>query len=54
MAGTHEQAVIIRGDKATDWEYGIRVMDACQKAGIYNIAFAVKKPESETEAAPPK
>lgn len=55
MAGTNEQAVIIRGDKATDWEYGIRVMDACQKAGIYNIAFAVKKPEGEAAApAPPK
>jgi biopolymer transport protein ExbD len=56
MAGTNEQAVIIRGDKATDWEYGIRVMDACQKAGIYNIAFAVKrKPDADAAApAPPK
>jgi biopolymer transport protein ExbD len=46
MAGTNEQAVIIRGDEVTDYSHVIRVMDACQKAGIYNIAFAVKKPEA--------
>jgi biopolymer transport protein ExbD len=48
MAGTHEQAVIIRGDEITDYQHVIRVMGACQKAGIYNIAFAVKKPEAAT------
>ena len=57
MAGNHEQAVIIRGDEITDYKHVIRVMDACQKAGIYNIAFATRKPDAEGAApapAPPK
>ncbi|MBK8094560.1 MAG: biopolymer transporter ExbD [Verrucomicrobiaceae bacterium] len=52
MAGTHEQAVIIRGDEITDYKHVIRVMDACQKAGIYNIAFATRKPDAPGTAAP--
>jgi biopolymer transport protein ExbD len=42
-----DQAVILRGDRVSNFQYVINVLDACQKAGIYNIAFATQKPESE-------
>lgn len=44
-----DQAVIIRGDEVTDFKAVVTVMDTCQKAGIYNVAFATKHPE---EGAP--
>lgn len=34
------QPVLIRGDKATDYEHIVRVMDLCRKADVYNISFA--------------
>ena len=40
-----DQAVILRGDEVADYKYVIRVLDTCQKAGIWNIAFATRKPE---------
>ncbi|GAA5150091.1 MAG: biopolymer transporter ExbD [Verrucomicrobiota bacterium] len=43
-----DQAVILRGDQVADFQYIINVLNACQKAGIYNIAFATQKPETET------
>ncbi|MEN3943875.1 biopolymer transporter ExbD [Prosthecobacter sp. SYSU 5D2] len=42
-----DQAVILRGDRVSNFQYVINVLDACQKAGIYNIAFATQKPETE-------
>ena len=45
-----DQAVIIRGDEGTDFKFIVNVMDACQKAGIWNVAFATKAPEK----APPQ
>lgn len=42
-----DQAVILRGDQVADFQYIINVLNACQKAGIYNIAFATQKPEKE-------
>ena len=45
-----DQAVIIRGDEVTDFKAVVTVMDTCQKAGIWNVAFATKRPETE----PPK
>lgn len=42
-----DQAVIIRGDQVANFQYVINVLNACQKAGIYNIAFATQKPETE-------
>lgn len=45
-----DQAVILRGDEVTDYAHVIKVLDTCQKAGIWNIAFATRKPE---EAQPP-
>jgi biopolymer transport protein ExbD len=43
-----DQAVILRGDESVDYKHVISVLDTCQKAGIWNIAFATRKPEAET------
>jgi biopolymer transport protein ExbD len=40
-----DQAVILRGDVKATYEHIIRVLDTCQKAGIWNVAFAVQPPE---------
>jgi biopolymer transport protein ExbD len=42
-----DQAVILRGDEVVDYKFVIRVLDICQKAGIWNIAFATRKPETD-------
>lgn len=42
-----DQAVILRGDEVVDYKFVIRVLDTCQKAGIWNIAFATRKPETD-------
>lgn len=42
-----DQAVILRGDEGTPYQYIIDVLNTCQKAGIWNIAFATRKPETE-------
>ncbi len=41
------QPVRIRGDKDTKFQEVVKVIDVCQKAEIWNISFAVKKPKSE-------
>ncbi|HYF37358.1 MAG TPA: biopolymer transporter ExbD [Prosthecobacter sp.] len=46
-----DQAVILRGDKIAAYEHVINVLNACQKAGIWNIAFATI-PKTEPTAAP--
>jgi len=40
-----DQAVILRGDSQAMYDHIIRVLDTCQKAGIWNIAFAAQPPE---------
>jgi biopolymer transport protein ExbD len=40
-----DQAVIIRGDVATPYDQIIKVLDTCQKAGIWNIGFATRDPK---------
>jgi biopolymer transport protein ExbD len=40
-----DQAVIIRGDTQTPYDKIIKVLDTCQKAGIWNIAFATRDPK---------
>jgi biopolymer transport protein ExbD len=45
-----DQAVIIRGDIKTEYDKIIKVLDACQKAGIWNIAFATRNPEDVSTA----
>ena len=42
-----DQAVILRGDEVADYKHVINVLNTCQKAGIWNIAFATRKPETE-------
>lgn len=41
-----DQAVIIRGDIKTEYDHIVKVLDTCQKAGIWNVAFATKRPEA--------
>lgn len=50
VANNKDQAVILRGDEVTDYKHIIHVLNACQKAGIWNIAFATRKPDSEAPA----
>lgn len=40
-----DQAVIIRGDVETPYDKIIKVLDTCQKAGIWNIGFATRDPK---------
>ena len=40
------QPVLLRADKATDYEHVIRVLDLCRKADIWNISFATGVPET--------
>jgi biopolymer transport protein ExbD len=50
-----DQAVILRGDEIVNYQHVIRVLDTCQKAGIWNIAFATRKPDAADQpAATPK
>ena len=49
LARIHEvnpdQSVIVRGDRKTEWENIVRVLDVCQAAGIWNVAFSTDKPK---------
>jgi len=40
-----DQAVILRGDSKTSYEDIVKVLDICQKAGIWNVAFATRRPD---------
>lgn len=42
-----DQAVILRGDREAAYDHIIRVLDVCQKAKIWNVAFATNRPENE-------
>ena len=47
IAAVHkDQAVILRGDSEATYNHIIKVLDICQKAGIWNVAFATSRPES--------
>ena len=46
-----DQAVILRGDKETSYDDIVRVLDACKKAKIWNVAF-ITKPNEELRTAP--
>ena len=48
-----DQAVILRGDEGVDYKHVIRVLDTCQKAGIWNIAFATRRPEASAATKNP-
>jgi len=45
------QAIIIRGDKRTQFGRAVEVLNACAKADIWNVSFAALK---EEEKAPPE
>ncbi len=39
------QPVLLRADRATDYEHVIRVLDVCRQVDIWNISFATGVPE---------
>lgn len=41
------QPVLLRADKATEYEHVVRVLDSCRQADIWNISFATLAPGSE-------
>ncbi len=46
------QPVLLRGDRAAQYEQIIRVLDLCRRADIWNISFATASAEGETPATP--
>lgn len=40
-----DQAVVLRGDEATEYRNIVDVLDICRSANIWNVAFATSKPE---------
>jgi len=43
----NDQSVILRGDKATSFDEIVGVLNVCQKAGIWNVAFATSRETKE-------
>ena len=43
-----DQAVILRGDREAAYDHIIRILDLCQKAKIWNVAFATNRPEEKS------
>ncbi len=41
-----DQSVIIRGDRATKYEYLVDIIDTCRKAGVWNFSLATSNEES--------
>lgn len=39
------QPIVVRGDRRTDYEFIVRVLDICRRADVYNISFATANPE---------
>lgn len=48
-----DQAVILRADKATEYQNVVRVIDVCHAANVSNIAFTADNPEEVREPAAP-
>lgn len=46
-----DQSVIIRGDRLTDLEDAILILDTCAQAGVWNVSFAALPPEEVSENA---
>ena len=44
--GTDELVVVIRADRKTPHEAGVRVMDVARKLGLVRITFATQKPRN--------
>ncbi|MGI6454442.1 MAG: ExbD/TolR family protein [bacterium] len=47
-----DQSVIIRGDRQTDLENAIEILDLCARTGIWNVSFAALPPEQESTSSP--
>jgi biopolymer transport protein ExbD len=53
IASVHkDQAVILRGDEQSLHKDNVKVLNVCQKAGIWNISFATRDPEEDKQPAP--
>lgn len=48
-----DQAVILRSDENSLYKFTINVLDVCQKAGIWNVSFATRPPESDAPGGAP-
>lgn len=35
-----KQAIVVRGDKTTQYDHIFRVLDLCRKVGLYHVSFA--------------
>lgn len=38
-----DQPIRVRGDAGTDFQYVVKVMDTCTRAGVWNISFATQR-----------
>lgn len=47
-----DQSVIIRGDRQTDFENAINILDLCAQSGIWNVSFAALPPQSKKNENP--
>lgn len=48
IASVHQdQAVILRGDRNTDFQHIMNVLNTCQKAKIWNVSFATQPEEDK-------
>ena len=47
-----KQAIVIRGDKSSDYEHIFRVLDNCRKAGLYHVSFASSQAQPNKPASP--
>ena len=55
IASVHkDQAVILRGDENSLYKNNVNVLNVCQKAGIWNISFATRKPDEADQPSTPK
>ena len=53
IASVHkDQAVILRGDEQSYHKDNVKVLNVCQKAGIWNISFATRDPEETDKQHP--
>jgi biopolymer transport protein ExbD len=53
IASVHkDQAVILRGDENSRHKDNMKVLNVCQKAGIWNISFATREPDESDATSP--
>ncbi|MDP0492499.1 MAG: biopolymer transporter ExbD [Verrucomicrobiota bacterium JB023] len=47
-----DQPIRVRGDAATDFQYVVKVMDICTRAGVWNVSFATQQAGGPTATSP--